>query len=744
MKADTYPLKTVFGKDIQYEVPLYQRPYVWRQETHWEPLWEDVQAVVHQLLALDGVQEPQIAPHFLGAIVVDQQRTQAGSVERRHVIDGQQRLTTLQLLISAAASVSAENKIEKPARLLKKLVNNDPDLVVAEDDVFKVWPTNIDRSAFRAVLSNGASDSANDPFNLIHEAHAYFSQAVRDWLSDPIEGPDDEALLLALTDSLRDHIQIVVIDLEERDNAQVIFETLNARGTPLLAIDLVKNLMFLRIQRSGQDLEPLYREHWRQFERAYWREEIRQGRLTRARAEIFLMHWLTLKTKAEVGAHHLFSSFRALLNEVPGAQTDELLREFSSDARVFASFDGYPMGSREHRFFLHLRALDTMTVFPLLLFLFRQPEEILSSDDRRLVLSALESWLVRRMLCGLTTKNYNRFTIELLQAVDADPKRSAEIFIQKLREADSDTNLWPTDDQVRSSLVGMPLYKRLGNVRVRMVLSAVENAMRTEKSEEIVLPSDLTIEHVLPQSWREKWPTDPPDDPVRSLERDAHLHRLGNLTLVTQKLNSPLSNLPWGEKSKELARHSVLLMNHRIIHDHPDRWDESVIDERSRNLADMIASIWPGPNSDWSVSGQIASLKPVPAPKEKDRAPLPEELLARFAGDPAAGLLEAFLDQASFWEGVQVRVGQAASDEYRRIFFSRRGSPYGAFCRINPRLKRLRLRLTPDDVPSMTQATVLEVKDPYRIYVTVTSPEALGEALDLARIAYDQAVSSDE
>lgn len=740
MKADTYPLKTIFGKDIRYEVPLYQRPYVWRQETHWEPLWEDIQTVVQQLIP-DGEasRDRQVGPHFLGAVVLDQQRTQAGSVERRYVIDGQQRLTTLQLLISAAASVAEKRSLDRSARLLRKLMENDPDLVLVRDDMFKVWPTNIDRDAFRHAMSMTEINAPDDPLNLIQEAHTYFTQAISEWIAAPEQSASEDEMFEALTAAMRDQVQIVVIDLEERDNAQVIFETLNARGTPLLAIDLVKNVMFLRIEESGHDLADLYKSNWRQFEKAYWREEIRQGRLSRARAEIFLMHWLTLKSREETAAHHLFSSFKSLLKGIAVSRTADLLREFSSDGRIFAGFDDQAMGTPEHRFFLNLRALDTTTVFPLLLFLFRQPDETLNTQERRLALAALESWLVRRMLCGLTTKNYNRFVLELLQAVDADPTDAPEILITKLRESTSDTNLWPTDDQVRDALVSMPLYKRLSNARVRMVLSAVENALRTDKSEEIVIPSGLTIEHVLPQAWRENWPTAPPEDPVLELDRQVHVHRIGNLTLVTQKLNSPLSNLPWREKRIEINKHSVLQMNRRIIDDHPDAWDEGVIDRRSAELASIITSVWPGPTADWSTSGQASLLKPVPAPREPDKPPSPEALLEWFIEEPARRLLEAFLDQVSSWDGVRVRVGEAAADENRRIFLHRRGSPYGAFCRINTRLKRVRLRLTPEDAPSDDLVTALEVKDPYRLYVTVSSSEALGQALRLAHTAYDQA-----
>jgi hypothetical protein len=156
------------------------------------------------------------------------------------------------------------------------------------------------------------ADVPDDPNNLIQEAYAYFSGAIDEWLDDG--DPDDhelkarhEALRVALTALL----QVVSINLESGDNAQVIFETLNARGTPLLALDLVKNSVLYKARREGCDIEDLYTKHWQpELDQDYWRETVRQGRLNRPRAELFLMHWLTMQLGRVVMATELFNEFR--------------------------------------------------------------------------------------------------------------------------------------------------------------------------------------------------------------------------------------------------------------------------------------------------------------------------------------------------------------------------------------------------------------------------------------------------
>ena len=151
MKPATNTLSEIFQAPIRLMVPLYQRPYVWEQERHWQPLWEDVEGVLDRYL--DG--DVESVRHFLGAIVLDLEDTPLGELPRRLVIDGQQRLTTLQLLIAAAVRNAERDGVDQQTRILKKLIENEADLATG-DDMFKVWPTNTDQAAFREVMDSGA------------------------------------------------------------------------------------------------------------------------------------------------------------------------------------------------------------------------------------------------------------------------------------------------------------------------------------------------------------------------------------------------------------------------------------------------------------------------------------------------------------------------------------------------------------------------------------------------------------
>ena len=389
---------------------------------------------------------------------------------------------------------------------------------------------------------------------------------------------------------------MVSINLEAGDNAQVIFETLNARGTPLLAMDLVKNALFYRAMApSPEVLDRLHDDvSDPELGQQYWREERRQGRLNRPRAELFLMHWLAMKLGRVVVATELFIEFRMhILDRTAPDQVVGLVRELCRDAGIMRSFDGRPAGSPEERFFRHLDVLDTTTVLPVALLLFTS--ERVTAERRGRALQAIESWLVRRMLAGLTTKNYNNVVAELVTAAARDLEHADDVIIAELSRSAAPTQVWPSNVELTRLLVTRGLYGWVAQRRVVMALGAVEIERRrgSNKTESVyTLPAKLTLEHVMPQKWREHWPiANDEEHSAESVEaaRDAVMHRLGNLTLTSGPLNSSLSNSAWDSKRQALHSHSLLLLNAELSQ--MQIWDVAEINQRGFQLANEICSI---------------------------------------------------------------------------------------------------------------------------------------------------------
>ncbi len=234
-------------------VPLFQRPYVWNEELQWEPLWKDLERVANRLLQSPSTTQ---MPHFLGAVVLQQLTSQTSDLQQRTVIDGQQRLTTLQLLLDALHTEIASAGATMPAARLEPLIANNEAFRRTNEDQFKVWPTNRDRPAFNEVM--GAQHPV-DYKNLAHgssrmaKAHCFFAMQCREWLN--ADSPERLPFRAeAIERSARELLQIVVIDLTAGENAQEIFETLNARGAALTAADLIKNFVFQRMLEQGADV----------------------------------------------------------------------------------------------------------------------------------------------------------------------------------------------------------------------------------------------------------------------------------------------------------------------------------------------------------------------------------------------------------------------------------------------------------------------------------------------------------
>lgn len=604
MKADTVDLAAIFGKPVHYLVPLYQRPYVWTREDQWEPLWQDVQAVADR--QLDSSPTNDAIPHFLGAVVLEQALVGSGMIEARTVIDGQQRLTTLQLLIAAARSLAVERGLESERQMFEKLLFNEGFLVKRGGDELKVFPTQRDRVPFQESVNDGVVASTGG--HRMNEAMRFFRGAIRGWADEGGDSEEFARRLEALSAVVWKRLVLVTIDLDPGDNAQVIFETLNARGTPLLAADLIKNHLFQAATLQGADIDGLYEQYWRVLDTDWWREEVQQGRLRRPRIDIFLNHWLAMASGGEVVTHQLFPEFKRYLG---AKQASDVLADLAKYGVVYENFEHEPSTTDLGQFLYRLNTMEVTTAYPALLWLLG-PEGITDPEERRIALQAIESWLVRRLITRQTTKNYNTVFLALLKAVRDAVRARGDLpvgsdVVEHLAGLSGESQYWPTAAGVRSALRTLPAYTVVPRSRVRMILEALEAGLYSGLTEKVSLPNDLTIEHVLPQEWVANWPLPDGVDPFQArLDRDAAKQRIGNLTLVTGRLNPKMSNAAWPDKRSALREYSVMRISTDIRN--AEVWDETAIAERTERLADLSIAVWPRPNdSDLDVTPAVAA-----------------------------------------------------------------------------------------------------------------------------------------
>jgi hypothetical protein len=522
----------------------------------------------------------------------------------RTVIDGQQRLTTLQLFLDSIHDQLAARNFQGIAKQVQDLVENPEHFRKTHEDTFKVWPTNRDRPAFNSVMSlsvPGDYKSIADNSSRIVRAHEYFSSVINEWLEEGNQEKRGNALVSAVSHFL----QIVVIDLLADEDAQEIFETLNARGTPLTAADLIKNFVFQRLNGTPEEAESAYHQFWHLFETPFWETEISSGRIKHTRSSLFLTHWLIAQTRQDITIREVFSRFKIFVTDL-SEPVENLLPQLHRAALEFQKVSEGSLKqtgslSRMELFLYRTSTLDSEVVKPLVIWLIDPDQESIEASQLNKVLNSVESWLVRRAIVKATTARYNLVLLELLAELANNPRQLAGDVTEKfLSRQTSTSNYWPSDEEIRHELTTQPIYKRLVRGRLRMILEAVEDKRRGYMStvggrmtEGCVARNDTSIEHVMPQEWRANWPGNEFDD--RGVSRDNLVHMLGNLTLITQSLNSSNSNLAWPSKIDKFREHTTLLMTADLVNNTDGIWDAEDIHQRTEKLALEVIEIWPVP-----------------------------------------------------------------------------------------------------------------------------------------------------
>lgn len=613
MEAHTFPLGDVLKQERRYVIPTFQRDYEWTAEGQWQLLFDDLESVADRLFERreyaefsgTATDESTISPHFLGAIVCDTMPFTAGGITARAVIDGQQRLTTLQLLCRGLLDVATERDVDGSFRLqigtLRRMLRNPEDSAASKEEIYKLWPRRHDRMIWPLAMDDDVPNYADHPDHLYLQARKYFSQATRESLQE-LDEDATVGRLRALVDALSTLFKLVVIDLHQNDDAQVIFEVLNGRQTPLSAIDLVKNLLFLRGELSSDDVDDLYDRYWAGFDSDWWKIEVGTGHAQRGHRDMLLSAWLTATTGSEASVSHLYRGVRAYLDrEKP--KTEEVLAELAKYAAAYRQIYGEePIADPRLRIsYDRLLALQNLTAVPLLAWLRTLGSDLIGSNDHLRAVRAIESYTVRRVIMRWQTRGYAQIFVRVLKAAKSAHASGGAAIADAVVTTLADASLWfPTNDDLRNAFATYGFYGSIGQARIRLILSAIDVQMRRENP---MVPSasfeydSLQIEHVMPRKWEPHWPLAAdvdPDDPsvaAATQTRNGYVDRIGNLTLVTSTFNQSVSNLAWTVKRPEFAHQASLELNKAI--GGAATWDEGSIDRRGEHLLTVALKIWP-------------------------------------------------------------------------------------------------------------------------------------------------------
>ncbi|MFK4494376.1 DUF262 domain-containing protein [Dermacoccus sp. GAS27A] len=573
------------------EVPLYQRPYVWEEEHQWQPLWEDVVR-----LAEVRRSEPS-KRHFMGAVVTQVRPAAMGAVTTFELIDGQQRLTTLQLLMDAAALIFEERGFVNPAQRLAALTRNAAFYDQSGAGELKIRHLNDDGPEFRAAMDASATSEFDEMDTRIARAHRFFQSKVEEWLDGAEGDPAARAQELAVT--IDSGLQLVVITLGEREDAQIIFETLNARGTPLNQGDLIKNFVFKGLVDEGVDVATVRSEVWRPLEERWWRAEASLGRHSLDRLSLFLNHWLVARTGREISTPRTFDEFRRWC-DTAGVSMAEIVVDLAESAALYRDWLERAKSQDDldtsALFTYRTQAVGVEAVRPMQLFLYTGVSEV-PRETADAALRHVESWTMRRALLRRGFSDAGRVISTLIgELLLVAPEMVAERTQSYLAAQTRPGTYWPSDEEVRTYVREAPAYREHSRARLRAFLETYEDAQRGftrggRAQTGVRVPRNrLQVEHLMPQKWRAHWPV---PNLEAELEREKYVHRFGNLTLLTGSLNSQVSNAGWERKRKEFGQYEVLVT--RKVQQ-VETWDEHAIDARADEIADALIHTWPTPS----------------------------------------------------------------------------------------------------------------------------------------------------
>lgn len=567
MEAGKRTIREVFNRGRNLEIPFFQRQYVW-DEKEWERFLDDMEQI-----------STSKKPYFLGSVILKQQQTPSNSDERRTVVDGQQRLTTLNIFFKVLCLKEDLNSDFQQV-FKKQRKPHDNILIHNRHDI----------SSFNKILNLEKLEDITSS-DQITKAYNFFKEKI-----------DNTRLAHLDIFNLLDNIVFVGIDLSYDDNEQLIFDTINSLGVRLTTAELLKNYLF------NADTIQNYENYWQPiFEKdkdtiAYWDTELHTNK--RTLSDIFLFSYLQIKSNGSnfsvtpsdksdfFKVEDLFQSFKTFNQRYlkDKLQSEESLAEIKEYAEIFkANFhyeslnDTTPPHNGIARIQTIIFALDTTTLIPYVLYILKNVIDLQTQNE---LFGLIESYIMRRIITKESTKTYSKLFIDLIDKQIL----SSSTFCEYIKKAEP-THKFPNNLELNEGFKSSSLI----NKQALGILYLLETAQYNSKSSTVPLNiNQYTLEHLMPKKWEANWGA------AQNLEiRNEIILTLGNLAILTHSLNSSIKNANWStkkignSKSKGLndyAHGLKTLAPYLPL----SEWDESTISARSNDLYSLALTTWQG------------------------------------------------------------------------------------------------------------------------------------------------------
>lgn len=612
MKGDAQLLIKFFdGSDKRFIIPLYQRNYDWKEE-NCEQLFQD----------LMKLHRSDRRGHFFGSIVSS---IQTGT-EDRYIIDGQQRITTISLLLIAMVNANKEGLIEATdSKLVEKIFKCYlVDEYQKDERKVKLKPIKKDMQAFDALLYKDKEHYVRES-NVTRNYDFFFDRVVHSGLTV------DE-----LFDAIK-RLEVINIRLDEDDDPQLIFESLNSTGLDLSEADKIRNYLLMSLAPAEQD--DLYNRFWNPIEE-----------YTKYSPSAFVRDYLTMKQGKIGRIDKIYFIFKEYAERCSAGRA-ELLADMHRYARIYSQIDNACVGTdRLNRKLAQLRTLDSAIAYPFFMAFFDYAAEHgMPDDDIYNVIDIIEAYWARRIICNLPSNVLNKVFATLHRDVlghigkaegSCVPSYTDVLTYVLLRKGRSAA--FPTDDEVKADFATRQVYKMPANTRM-FIMERMENRDSNERHDVVkeLAEKNITIEHIMPQTLSDKWKTALGDDWERIHQQ--YLHTMANLTLTGY--NSQYSNLTFLEKKnmEKGYNDSAFRLNNYVKA--CGQWTETELRQRQQELLGVFLKLWPMPAAGFE-----------PVRREQETASLDDEDFEFTGKKIQAYILSGVRYAVNTWKGMLIQV----------------------------------------------------------------------------------------
>lgn len=528
---------------VLFRIPVYQRNYDW-SESNSNRLLDDIYGIMQS-----GEK------HFLGTIVFMAAKSGGFTLQEYVIIDGQQRLTTLMLILKALSVVAESIGDDCYHEIEEQYLHNK---YCDEEFKVKLKPIKSDNNQFLLLLENKI-DEMDDDTHIYHNFMLCKERFER-WVE---KGINPSQVLDALT-----KLEIVEIVLTKgEDDPQVIFESINSTGLELSNADLIRNYLLM----NADDQEKLYENYWLHIEKTL------RNKMDYSNMDAFFMQYIVYKTSKPINSRQLYNSFVKLFKD-SGYSQESILKELRYYAEIFGAFvyDSGKYSNRISKLLYRLRVLNQTTCYPFLLHVFDDYHQgVIDEATVEKILQFILAYLLRRMVCGVPSNTLRGLFIYLYNRIFkvASNKQKYYETLNKFLFTVSSKDVIPSAAEFERALQKANIYGN--NALCRFLLLDIENG----DGKEILQAENLTIEHIMPQTLSADWNHISPE------EHEEYLHTLGNLSVTGY--NSELSNKSFAEKQDIIRENSkAVILNSDVLD--KESWNIADIQARAKRLAGII------------------------------------------------------------------------------------------------------------------------------------------------------------